>query len=142
MSNTQFAFLNKTAVPDRTQLQAAIDALGFDLQLDPAFTPFADRGFSPCVLRGQAGAGFEIFYDPSNAVVEEDEEDFWEIIGTNDYCLSFVWHSSEADAACVMIVCAALAQAFGAVVSFEGDEPDSADTLLAAAKKMLAALPQ
>ncbi|WP_157679288.1 hypothetical protein [Methylovulum psychrotolerans] len=93
MSNTQFAFLNKTAVPDRSQLQAAIDALGFDLQLDPAFTPFMDRGFSPCVLRGQAGAGFEIFYDPSNAVVEEDEEDFWEIIGTNDYCLSFVWHS-------------------------------------------------
>ncbi|POZ50390.1 hypothetical protein AADEFJLK_03803 [Methylovulum psychrotolerans] len=50
------------------------------------FTPFADRGFSPCVLRGQAGAGFEIFYGPSNAVAEEDKEDFWEIIGTKQFC--------------------------------------------------------
>ena len=35
MSNTLFAFLKKLNVPSQNALQASIDALGFDLKIDP-----------------------------------------------------------------------------------------------------------
>lgn len=35
MSNTQVAFIGRARVPSRSALQASIDALGFDLKLDP-----------------------------------------------------------------------------------------------------------
>ena len=118
MSNTQYAFLQKNHVPNRQALQAAIDALGFDLQLDPEFTPFEDEGFSPCVLFGEQDedVGFEIFYQPAADIVEDDE-DFQRIAGERDYCIS-------------MIVSAALAKDFAAVVLLEGDRPDPLKKLL------------
>ena len=134
MSNTQYAFLQKNHVPNRQALQAAIDALGFDLQLDPEFTPFEDEGFSPCVLFGEQDedVGFEIFYQPAADIVEDDE-DFQRIAGERDFCISIGWGGSLKDYAAVMIVSAALAKDFAAVVSFEGDPPDSLEKLLSEA---------
>ena len=37
MSNTQYAFLKRSSVPDRAALQASVSALGFDLTLHPDF---------------------------------------------------------------------------------------------------------
>ena len=61
MSNTQFAFLKRKSVPSREVLQAAIDALGFDLKLHPDLDLVKDTGFSPCVLEGVPEVGFELF---------------------------------------------------------------------------------
>jgi hypothetical protein len=123
MSQTQFAFLKKDHVPSREQLQAAIDALGFDLKLDSEFTPFKDEGYSPCTLRGEEDAGFEIFYEPATDLIEEDEDDkeFIELIGDNDYAISLCWGSSFKDCACVLMVSVALAKDFGATISYEGE---------------------
>jgi hypothetical protein len=120
MSQTQFAFLKKESVPNRDQLQASIDSLGFDLKLDSEFTPFEDEGFSPCVLRGEDDVGFEIFYEPASNLIEEDEE-FEELIGDNDYTISLCWGGSFKDCTCVLMVSIALAKDFGATVSYEGD---------------------
>lgn len=131
MSNTQFAFINRALVPDRKALQTAIDDLGFDLQLHPEFTAFEDSGFSPCSFKGEDGAGFEISYGEAAELIEEDEE-FATLADGRDYCISLVWHSSLKDLACVMIVSVALAKYFDAIISYEGDEPESIEALLEA----------
>ena len=74
MSNTQMAFIERSRVPGRDQLQASIDALGFDMSLDPEFTPFEDEGFSPCVLAGEEEVGFEIFYEETDEVIDGDDD--------------------------------------------------------------------
>jgi hypothetical protein len=47
MALEQTAYLQHEAVPERSALQAAIDALGFDLKIDDSYTPFKSRGFLP-----------------------------------------------------------------------------------------------
>lgn len=125
MSNTQYAFLMRSRVPSRESLQVSIDALGFDLKLDPNFTPFTDSGFSPCVLNGTGDVGFEVFYQPA-----ADIEGLDAIAGANDFCISMTWHSSMKDCASVMIVSCALAKDFGAVISYEGEAPEPVEVLI------------
>lgn len=136
MSNTQYAFIQRTSVPDRAALQTAIDALGFDLKLDPTYTPFEDSGFSPCVLNGREGFGFEIYYSDVGEVTA-GPEGLFAISSGRDHCISFVWHSSMNDLACAMIVGSALAKDFGAVVSYEGNPPQSVEELVAAAHESI-----
>ncbi|WP_455212288.1 hypothetical protein [Kaarinaea lacus] len=136
MSNIQFAFLRKENVPTREKLQESIDLLGYDLQLDPEFTPFEDEGFSPCILNGKDDIGFEIFYEPSEDVTEDDAA-FQEIVGDNDYCISMSWGGSFGDCSCAMIVSLALAEDFGAIISYEGDEPEPIESLREELKEAL-----
>lgn len=129
MSNTQFAFIKRSLVPDREALQASINSLGFDLQLHPEFNPTTDSGFLPFTLNGQEGPGFEVFYADTNEVAGEDE-DLQSLAGGRDHCISMVWRGSMKDLACVMIVSCALTKDFDAVVSYEGEPPDSLDSML------------
>ena len=118
MANEQYAFLNKSEVPSREAWQAVIEACGFDFQLDPELKPFHDSGFLPCTLMG-SDAGFEIYYD----VVEELPGDFRDLAQGRDHCISFRWGGSMIECASVMIASYALAKSFGAIVSYEGEEP-------------------
>lgn len=129
MSNSQFAFLQRQSVPDRATLQASLDRLGFDLQLNPDFTPFEDSGFLPFTLHGAEGPGFEIHYSEAQDVVGDDEG-FAAMAGGRDYCIAMTWGGRMKDLACVMMVSCALAQDFGAVVSYEGEEPQPLDEML------------
>jgi hypothetical protein len=129
MSNSQFAFIQRQSVPDRATLQASLDRLGFDLQLNPDFTPFDDSGFLPFTLNGSEGPGFEIHYSEAQDVVGDDEG-FAAIAGGRDYCITMTWGGRMKDLACVMMVSCALAQDFGAVVSYEGEEPQPLDEML------------
>lgn len=134
MSNEQFAFLQKSAVPTRARWQTAIDACGFDFQLDPDLKPFEDSGFLPCKLCN-TDAGFEIEYEGS----PEFLQDFAEIAQGRDYCISFRWGGSMAECASVMIASYALAKSFGAIVSYEGEEPLPLDVFLAETKACIEA---
>jgi hypothetical protein len=125
VASEQYAFLNKVDVPTRDQWQAAIEACGFDFQLNPELKPLEDSGFLPCTLSG-AGAGFEIYYDGSLELLE----DFADIGQGRDFCISFRWGGSMTECASAMIASYALAKSFGAVVSYEGDAPYSLDALL------------
>lgn len=129
MSNTQFAFIDKESVPNRDQLQKAINDLGFDLKLDPEFTPFDDEGFSPCVLNGESDVGFEIYYEPSEDILEDDDE-FKTIANGKNFCISMCWGGSLKDCACVMIVSSALAKDFGAIVSYQGEDPEPLEKMI------------
>jgi hypothetical protein len=136
MSNTQFAFIRRNQVPDRTALQTSIDALGFDLRLHPDYTPFDDSGFLPFVLNGEEGFGFEIYYQDAAEVIGNDG-DLKELANGRDHCISMVWRGSLKDLACVMIVSCALTKDFDAVVSYQGDPPEPLETMLGTARDVI-----
>ena len=75
---------------------------------------------------------------PSGIAVSPDSRSVYvDIASDNDTCLSLVWHGSMRDLACVMIVSCALARDFGAIISFEGEEPESLESLLSGARDAL-----
>ncbi len=126
MANEQFAFLPRSRVPDRAAWQAAIDASGFDFQLDPELRPFQDSGFLPCKLHGR-DSGFEIYYSDSRELLEA----FSDIAAGHDFCIAFRWGGDMSECACVMAASYVLAKDFGAVVSYEGEPPyDSLEAFL------------
>ncbi len=137
MSNTQFAFLKKSRVPSGAALQASIDALGFDLKLDPVLNLLEDSGFSPCVFAGIPDVGFELFTEPA-ADVMSDSDEFRKVIGDSDISVSMVWRGSMKDCASVLIVSCALAKDFGAVISYEGEPPEPFERLLEATHEAIA----
>ena len=129
MSNTQFAFINKSDIPTKEQLQGTIDQLGYDLKLDPELSLKEDEGFSPCVLKGETDVGFELFCEPTSDVVEDDEE-FEEMAGGKDTCITMNWGGSFKDCSCVLIVSYALMKEYGAITTYEGEELDTLNSLL------------
>lgn len=137
MSNIQYAFIERENVPDRSQLQASLDASGYDLKLHPDCMPFEDSGFLPFTLNGEEGPGFEIQCEAASEVIGDDEA-LREIAGGRDFCISMSWHGSMKDLACVMIVSCALVKDFDSVVSYEGEPPEPLDSLLAAVPEVLA----
>lgn len=136
MSNIQYVFLKKSDVPSRSQLQAAIDALDFDLQLHPDLDLLEDEGFSPIVLEGRANAGLELGAEPAAGVMEHAEH-LREVVGERDVCLTMAWHGSMADCACALVVGYALAASFGAVVTYECEPPGDLAELLEEARAAL-----
>lgn len=139
MSNTQFAFLAKENVPSKEQWQKAIDELMFsiNLQIDPELEPFEDEGFSPCTWGDtEYDVGFEIYYEPSEDIHDGDD-DLIKVIGDNDYSISMCWGGSMKDCAAVMIVSCALAKSFGAVISYEGEEPEALEKLISDTKDII-----
>ncbi|OPF63631.1 hypothetical protein [Hydrogenophaga sp. H7] len=136
MSNTQFAFIEKSEVPGQEALQSAIDELGFDLRVSPKFAPFKDSGFVPFTLKGETGPGFEIFYEDAAEISGADAA-LKTLAGGKDYCISMIWGGSMKDLACVLIVSCALAKAFGAVVSYEGEAPMPLPALIEATETIL-----
>lgn len=126
MSNTQYAFLPRSGVPTRRALQASIDALGFPLKLYPKLDFLKDSGFSPCVLDGEKGAGFEVGFGTSAEVLSDDVNlpKFRKAVGSRDACISMTWHSGMEDCAAALIVGCALAKDFDAVVTYEGNAPE------------------
>lgn len=137
MSNIQYAFVSRDRVPDRSRLQASLEALGFDLKLPPEYTPFGDSGFLPMSLNGEEGPGFEIGYLPASELIGGDEA-LAQIAAGRDCCISMAWHGSMKDLACVMMVSCALAKDFESVVSYEGEAPEPLDSMLAAIPEILA----
>ena len=121
MANEQHAFIHKDKVPSKVQWQEAVNASGFDLQIYPDLQVFEHSGFMPCKLLGK-DSGVETYYSPANEIFD-DPAVIKELAGDRDYCISFRWGGSFREAACAMILSYALAGSFGAVVSYEGEEP-------------------
>ena len=119
MSQIQTAFIEKSRVPDRPRLEEAVRALGFDLSVDEFYRPFDCSGFLPCVLKGNQ-SGFEIDFDSAHEILQRFPN-LKERIGSRDSTISFRWGGDMAECACVMIVTAALAKNFEAVIYYQDD---------------------
>lgn len=120
MSLLQTAFIERSRVPDRAKLEESVRSLGFDLTIDEFYRPFDCEGFLPCILKGRK-SGFEIYFEsPSEAV--QSFPYLKAEIGNRDSAISFRWGGDMAECACVLIVSAALAKSFGAVVHYRDDD--------------------
>jgi hypothetical protein len=116
MSLQQTAYVARSNVPDRAALQAAVDALGFDCKIDTFYVPFQCSGFLPCVLAGSE-SGFEIYFEAATDVLS-DFPNLTGTVGSRNVAITFRWGGDMSECACVLIVSAALAKTFGAIVHY------------------------
>lgn len=137
MARTQSAYLSRKEAPARQALQQAIDALKFKLTLDDAYAPFKTSGYLPCTLEGE-DAGFDIRFqdaDPARSAALQAE------LGDRECEITFRWSGDVREFASAMIVCAALAKSFGALVHDpEADVCVAAEDLIDKARKAVASL--
>jgi hypothetical protein len=133
MPRSYSAFLARADVPPRKPLQQAVDGLKFKLAIDDAYVPFETSGYLPCTFDGE-DAGFNLKFQDVDASLKPKA-------GDKDVAMAFNWGGDPREAAAVLIVLAALAQNFGALVY----EPDAdaiiaADDVVAKARKAAACL--
>jgi len=140
MSMQQTAFLQRAAMPPRPVLQAAIDALGFDLKIDDSYVPFESSGFLPCVLRGKP-SGFEIYFGTAAENLALFPH-LATVVGSRDATIVFRWGGDLTELACVFIVSAALAKSFDAIVHYQEDDIlHETDQLVEEARSILKMIP-
>jgi hypothetical protein len=114
------AFLERSRVPNREQLQAAVTDLGFDLFIHVTYRPFQSSGFLPCVLQGRR-AGFAIAFDTPGMTLLNFPRLETEI-GARDCVITLQWGEDMSDCACALIIAATLAQSFDAIVHYKTDD--------------------
>jgi len=120
MSLLQTAFLERSRVPDRATLEQAVRTLGFDLSIDEYYRPFDCSGFLPCMLNGKK-SGFEIYF----GAPEQEFQQFPHLrqqVESRDCTITFRWGGDMRECACVLIVSAALATTFDAIVHYQDDD--------------------
>ncbi|MGO9134601.1 MAG: hypothetical protein ACLP8A_11220 [Methylovirgula sp.] len=133
MPRSYSALLARAVVPARKPLQQAVDSLKLKLTLDDAYVPFETSGYVPCTLDGE-DAGFNLKFLDVDAALKQRAAD-------KDVAIAFNWGGDPREEAAVLIVCAALAKDFAALVY----EPDAdallgADDVLAKARKAASVL--
>lgn len=133
--NTQYCFI-KADLPSRQELQAAVDALGFGLLLDPQLDLSIDEGFSPCRLKGFDDIGFELEAGSIEDIFEDDEP-FADKIGDRTTYISFSWGSGFADCFASLVTTLALIKSFDAVTTFDCETTDSVEDIEAGIKDCL-----
>ncbi len=139
MSLQQTAYIVRASVPQRDTLQAAVDSLGFDCRIDASYAPFSSSGFFPCVLAGR-DSGFEIYFESADDVLGSFPH-LVDTVGNRDIAITFRWGGDMAECACVLIVSAALAKSFGAIVHYQDDDMlYSAEQLIIEANTVLQSL--
>lgn len=107
-------------MPDLSALQGTVDALGFDCKIDAFYVPFQCSGSLPCVLAGSE-SGFEIHFEAAADVLSAFPN-LPGIVGNRDVAITFRWGGDTSECACVLIVSAALAKTFGAIVHYQDDD--------------------
>lgn len=112
--------MRRDRVPSHAAFQAAIDTTGFDLKLDPFYSPLVSEGFHPCRF-GDRETGFEIMWQPMDEIREAFPHLMGDI-GNRDVCLTFILHSDMMECASAMMASAALARECDAFVLYQDDE--------------------
>src|SRR5450830_392694 len=127
MAQTYTAFLIRDLIPKRAALQAAIKTLGFKLTLEDDYVPFASSGYLPCTLDGE-DAGLNIRFIDSDIVVGKDAAIVLQSGG------------DPREEATILMIAAALASSFDAVVHDKNNAEKNTEGLIASAKQAIAAL--
>src|SRR5688572_321507 len=108
MSMELHVLLSKSRLPDVRRWQAAIDALGFDVKLDPTLDVNADAGFCPARFKGRE-SGFEFSIWPASEITETYAEFESELAG-HDASANFRWGGDLNEMTCALVASAALAK--------------------------------
>lgn len=107
MSMELHVLLEKSRLPDVQAWQAAIDALGFDVKLDPSLAVETDTGFLPAKFNGN-DSGFEFDVSPVHEIADTYPEFGNEFAG-RDVSGNFRWGGDLNEMACALVASAALA---------------------------------
>lgn len=127
MAHTFTAFLLRDHIPKRAALQAAIHSLGFKLTLEDDYVPFASSGYLPCTLDGE-DAGLNIRFVSSDAIAGKDAAIVLQSGG------------DPREEATVVMIAAALANNFDAVIRDKSNSERNTEGLIASAKEAFAEL--
>lgn len=139
MANLITAFMDRSQVPDREALQEALKSLKFKLSIDDAYVPFGCKGFIPCTIDGE-DAGIEMrFIDSSESFA--DVPQLKAQIEDRDTGINIKWGGDPREHTSAIMVAAALAQNFDALVYRDGEDAfRSSDQLVEEARKSFAKL--
>jgi hypothetical protein len=139
MSRSQSAFLDRSDVPSRRDLQAAVDALGFKVTLDDTYVPMKSSGYLPCTFDGE-DSGFTMKFLEVDSSAPRPEP-LRAVLGGRDVEITFHWSGDPREVCCAMAVGAALVKSFRAIVYATGDDVlRSGEDLVAAARQAASAL--
>jgi len=134
-ARTLHAFLPEAGVPERAALQAAIDRLGFDLQLDPGWAPHAAPAYLPCTLEGE-DAGVYVRFD-REAALPAGTEALAAQRGDRGTGVQLRWGGDAREQLAATLIAAALAEGFDAlVVAADGAEMRTLESLQAEARHL------
>lgn len=133
MARTLHAYLPPSRMPAAADLQAAIRQLKFKLSLDEAYAPFAVQGYLPCTLEGE-DAGVDMRFEREVAWPDGAPADALAAADGLPARMLLRWGGDVREQLSALIIAAALAEGFGAVVA----DPDSARLLTASALRQQA----
>ena len=139
MAKSFIAYLERSRVPDRAALQAALKALRFPLTVDDGYVPFETSGYLPCTLDGE-DAGVDIRFADS-ATQLAGHPGLQEAVGERDAAIVLRWGGDPRERASALMLAAALAQHFDAQVQSKQDDTlRTPDAMLGEARRCLADL--
>jgi hypothetical protein len=111
---SQSAILRRSDVPSREALQEALKTLKFKLTLDESYVPLESSGYLPCTINGEDG-GFDIRFDRLETYLGKYAE-LESCLEQRDTLISLRWSGDPREEVCALMVAAALAQGFDAIV--------------------------
>lgn len=120
MSLEMLVFLEKSRLPERGDLQIAVESLGVPLQLNSTLNLNIDRGFSPSTIKG-VSSGFEIGSESAQELISTYPA-LNGIVGGRDWAVSLRWGSSMSECACILATSAALIKLCDAVAYYPADD--------------------
>ncbi len=107
MSMELHVVVEDSRLPDVRRWQECINALGFNVTLDPTLSVRESKGFLPCTFRGRK-SGFEFVIWPASDIAVSYPE-FEQRFKARDASANFRWGGDMVEMACALIASAALA---------------------------------
>jgi hypothetical protein len=120
MSMTQIAFLQKSMLPKKADLESAIYGLGYSFEFLDEFDNFEGLEGLKCKIKGNE-TYVEMDQDLA-ANVLEDYPSFKDRIGDADYAVYFFWGADIAAAAAIAVLSLALIDTCKAVIIYADDD--------------------
>lgn len=127
MAQTYTAFLMRNLIPERAVLQAAIKTLGFKLTLEDDYVAFESASYLACTLDGE-DAGFTLRFVESETVADKDT------------AMVLKSGGDPREEATILMIAAALASSFNAVVHDKNNKEMTTEALITSARESFAAL--
>ncbi|MBO3100298.1 hypothetical protein [Gelidibacter pelagius] len=118
MSMTIIAFINKTKIPSKLELEAQIRTLGYNFKFNENFILFDEFG-GDCELNGQK-TFFEVYFIKKEEL--DDLSSLDEDLDNYDSAFSFIWGADSIAGACISIISVALMDLCNSKILFEDFE--------------------
>ncbi|WP_157366863.1 hypothetical protein [Algoriphagus vanfongensis] len=120
MSMTQVAFLKKSDIPTRTEIEATIQGLGYDFKILDDSENITELDGLSCSINGHE-TFFETYFEQPSEITKDCE---WvkPDLTNQDTAISFIWGADFAAGACIGLISIVLIDKGQALVYYLDDE--------------------